>query len=52
MKIMKEDQSMDASVLFIRGVKIPMGRVTETKCEAETTPDLPGTKPPSKEYTW
>jgi hypothetical protein len=32
----KEDQSMDTSVLLRRGNEIPMERVTETKCGAET----------------
>jgi hypothetical protein len=32
----KEDQSVDTSILLRGGNKIPMGGVTETKCEAET----------------
>jgi hypothetical protein len=32
----KEDQSVDNLVLLRRGNKIPMGGVTETKCDAET----------------
>ena len=37
MKLKKnEDQSVDTSVLFRRGIKIPMGGDTETKCGAET----------------
>ena len=32
----KEDQSVDASVLFRRGIKIIKGGDTETKCGAET----------------
>jgi hypothetical protein len=32
----KEDQSIDTSIILRRGNKIPMGRETETKCEAET----------------
>jgi hypothetical protein len=32
----KEDQSVDTSILLRKGNKIPMGRVTETKCGAET----------------
>jgi hypothetical protein len=36
MKLKKEDQSVDASVLLRRGSKIPMGGNTETKCRAET----------------
>jgi hypothetical protein len=32
----KEDQSVDTSVLFRKGNKIPMEGVTETKYEAET----------------
>jgi hypothetical protein len=32
----KEDQSVNPLVLLRRGIKIPMERVTETKCEAET----------------
>jgi hypothetical protein len=32
----KEDQSVDTSVLFRRGIKIPMRGDTETKCGAET----------------
>jgi hypothetical protein len=32
----KEDQSVDTLILLRRGNKIPMERVTETKCEAET----------------
>ena len=35
-KIKKEDQSVDASVLLKRGNKIPMGGKMETKCGAET----------------
>jgi hypothetical protein len=35
MKLKKEDQSVDTSVLFRRGIKIPMGGDTETNCEAE-----------------
>jgi hypothetical protein len=31
----KEDQSVATSVLLRRGVKMPMGGVTETKCGAE-----------------
>jgi hypothetical protein len=33
---MKEEQSVDTSVLLTRGNKIPMGGDTETKCGAET----------------
>jgi hypothetical protein len=37
MKLKKEeDQSVDSSILFSSGIKIPMEGVTETKCEAET----------------
>ena len=36
MKLKKEDQSVDTSVLLRKGNKIPMGRVTDTKCGAET----------------
>jgi hypothetical protein len=32
----KEDQSVDTSILLRRGNKIPMERVIETKCGAET----------------
>jgi hypothetical protein len=32
----KEDQSVDTLVLLRRGIKIPMGGDTETKCGAET----------------
>ena len=32
----KEDQSVDTLVLLRRGNKLPMERVTETKCGAET----------------
>jgi hypothetical protein len=32
----KEGQSVDTSVLLRRGMKIPMGRDTETKFGAET----------------
>ena len=32
----KEYQSVDTSVLHLRGNKIPMEGVTETKCGAET----------------
>ena len=32
----KEDQSVDTSILLRRENKIPMERVTETKCGAET----------------
>jgi hypothetical protein len=32
----KEDQSVDTSILLRRGIKIPMGGDTETKCGAET----------------
>jgi hypothetical protein len=32
----KEDHSVDTSVLLRRGIKIPMGGDTETKCGAET----------------
>jgi hypothetical protein len=32
----KEDHSVNASVLFRRGNKIPMGGDTEAKCGAET----------------
>jgi hypothetical protein len=35
MKIKKEDQSVDTSVLLRRGNKITMEGVTETKCRAE-----------------
>jgi hypothetical protein len=31
MKLKKEDQSVDTSILFRRGKKIPMEGVTETK---------------------
>ena len=41
----KEDQSVDTLVLLRRGIKIPMGGDTETKCGAEiegkTTQRLP-----------
>ena len=36
MKLKKEDDSVDASVLLGRGNKIPMGGVPETKCGTET----------------
>jgi hypothetical protein len=36
MKLKKEDQSMDTSILLRRGNKIPMEGVTETKFKAET----------------
>ena len=37
MKLKKmEDQSVDTLVLLRKGIKIPMERVTETKCRAET----------------
>jgi hypothetical protein len=36
MKLKKEDQSVDTSVLLRRGIKIPMEGVTETKHEVET----------------
>jgi hypothetical protein len=32
----KENQSVDTSVLPRRGIKIPMGGDTETKCGTET----------------
>jgi hypothetical protein len=32
----KEDHSVDTSVLPRRGIKIPMGGDTETKCGSET----------------
>jgi hypothetical protein len=32
----KKDQSVDTLILLRRGNKIPMEKVTETKCEAET----------------
>jgi hypothetical protein len=32
----KEDHHVDTSVLLRRGIKIPMGRDTETKLGAET----------------
>jgi hypothetical protein len=32
----KEDQNVDTLILLRRGKKIPMERVTETKCGAET----------------
>jgi hypothetical protein len=35
-KLKKEDPSMDTSILFRRGNKIPIEGVTETKCGAET----------------
>ena len=36
MKLKKEDQTLDTSILLRRGNKIPMEGVTETKCGAET----------------
>jgi hypothetical protein len=36
MKLKKEDQSVDTSILLRRGNKIPMEGVTEPKCGAET----------------
>jgi hypothetical protein len=36
MKLKKEDQSVDTSVLLRRGNKITIKGVTETKCEADT----------------
>jgi hypothetical protein len=36
MKLKKEDQSVDSSVLLRRGNKTPMEGVTETKFGAET----------------
>ena len=35
-KEVREDQSVDTSVLLRRGNQIPMGGDTETKCGAET----------------
>jgi hypothetical protein len=43
----KKDQNVDNSILLRKGNKIPMERVTETKCEAETERnDHPETAPP------
>ena len=36
MKLKKEDQSVDTSILLRRGNKIPIEGVTETKCGGET----------------
>jgi hypothetical protein len=36
MKLKKEDQSVDTSILLKRGNKIPMEEVTESKFRAET----------------
>jgi hypothetical protein len=36
MKLKKEDQSVDTSILLRMGNKIPMEGVTETKCGGET----------------
>ena len=36
MKLKKEDQNVDTSILPRRGNKIPMEGVTETKCGTET----------------
>jgi hypothetical protein len=36
MKLKKEDQSVDTSILLRRGNKIPVEGITETECEAET----------------
>jgi hypothetical protein len=36
MKLKKEDQSVDTSILLRRGNKIPMEGITETKFGAET----------------
>jgi hypothetical protein len=32
----KEEQSVDTSILLRRGIKIPIERFIDTKCEAET----------------
>jgi hypothetical protein len=42
----KEDQSVDTSILLIRGNKIPMEGVTETKFGAETEGMTIQTAPP------
>jgi hypothetical protein len=36
MKLKKKDQSEDTSILFRRGIKIPMGGDTKKKCGAKT----------------
>jgi hypothetical protein len=36
MKLKKEDQSVDTLILLRRENNIPMERITETKCGAET----------------
>jgi hypothetical protein len=36
MKLKKEDQNVDSSILLRKGNKILMEGVTETKCGAET----------------
>jgi hypothetical protein len=36
MKFKKENQSVDTLILLRRGNKIPMGRIRERKCGAET----------------
>ena len=38
MKLKKEHQIVDTSILLRRGNKIPMEGVTEIKCGAETAP--------------
>jgi hypothetical protein len=42
----KEDQSVDTSILLKVGNKVSMGKVTETKCGAETE------RPPVTCPTW
>ena len=37
----KEDHSVDTLVLLRRGIKIPMGGDTETKCGAKTDGKVP-----------
>ena len=34
MKVKKEDQSVDTTILLRRGNKIPMGEDTKSKCQA------------------
>jgi hypothetical protein len=36
MKLKKKDQSVDTSIFLRRANKVPMEKVTETKCGAET----------------
>ena len=45
-------EELEKGLKELNGVCNPIGRTTISTNQTSPTPELPGTKPPTKEYTW